>query len=213
MLICSVVSVSLWPHGLYSPCNSPGQNTGVGSLSILQRIFPTQRSHPGLQHCKWILYQLSHKGRPRILEWVAYPFSSRSSLIQKSNWGLLHCRQPLYHLSMREALDTICTYIYYIYICVCARPHQLCLTLCDPMDCSPPGSIFHGIFQARILDWVAMPFSRGSSQPRDWIPHLLQGWKVKVLKGRFFITSITWEAHIYLYTYLYSVIYICLKYF
>ena len=139
----------------------------MGSLSILQRIFPTQRSHPGLQHCKWILYQLSHKGSPRILEWVAYPFSSRSSLIQKSNWGLLHCRQPLYHLSMREALDTICTYIYYIYICVCARPHQLCLTLCDPMDCSPPGSIFHGIFQARILDWVAMPFSRGSSQPRD----------------------------------------------
>ena len=68
------------PHGLYSSWNSPGQNTGVGSLSLLQGIFPTQGSNPGLLHCRWILYQLSHKGSPRILEWVAYHFSSRSSL-------------------------------------------------------------------------------------------------------------------------------------
>ena len=67
------------PHGLYSPWHSPGQNTGVGSLSLLQGIFPTQGSNPGLLHCRQILYQLSHKGSPRILEWVAYPFSSRSS--------------------------------------------------------------------------------------------------------------------------------------
>ena len=58
--------------------NSPGQNTGVGSLSLLQGIFPDQGSNPGLPHCR-ILYQLSHKGSPRILEWVAYPFSSESS--------------------------------------------------------------------------------------------------------------------------------------
>ena len=45
---------------------------------------------------------------------------------------------------------------------------QLCPTLCDPMDCSPPGSSIHGIFQARILEWVAISFSRRSSQPRDW---------------------------------------------
>ena len=56
---CSVVSDSLRPHGLY---NSPGQNTGVGSLSLLQGIFPTQRSNPGLPHCRQILYQLSHQG-------------------------------------------------------------------------------------------------------------------------------------------------------
>ena len=72
---CSVVSKSLWPHGLYSPWNSSGQNTGVGSLSLLQGIFPTQGSNPGLSHCGQILYQLSHNRRPRILEWVAYPFS------------------------------------------------------------------------------------------------------------------------------------------
>ena len=46
------MSDSLWPHGLYSPWNSPGQNTGVGSLSFLQRIFPTQGSNPGLPHCR-----------------------------------------------------------------------------------------------------------------------------------------------------------------
>ena len=62
-----------------SPRNSLGQNTGVGSLSLLQGIFPTQRSNPGLPHCRRILYQLSHKGSPRILEWVAYPFSRGSS--------------------------------------------------------------------------------------------------------------------------------------
>ena len=55
----SVVSDSLQPHGLHSPWNSPGQNTGVGSLSLLQGIFPTQGSNPGLLHCRWILYQLS----------------------------------------------------------------------------------------------------------------------------------------------------------
>ena len=73
------MSSSLRPHVLYSPWNYPGQNTGVGSLSLLQGIFPTQGSNPGLLHCRWILYQLSHKGSPRILEWVAYSFFSRSS--------------------------------------------------------------------------------------------------------------------------------------
>ena len=57
----SVVSDSLWPPGLYSPWNSPGQNTGVGSCSLLQGIFPTQGSNPGPPHCRWILYHLSHQ--------------------------------------------------------------------------------------------------------------------------------------------------------
>ena len=51
----------------------------MGSPSLLQGIFPTQGLNPGLLHCRWILYQLSHKGSPRILEWVAYPFPSGSS--------------------------------------------------------------------------------------------------------------------------------------
>ena len=61
----SVVSDSLRPHGLYSPCNSPGQDTEVGSLSLLQGIFPTQGLSPGLPHCRRILYQLSCKGSPQ----------------------------------------------------------------------------------------------------------------------------------------------------
>ena len=69
----------IWPHGLYSSWNSPGKNTGMGSLSLLQGILPTQGLNPGLPHCRWVLYQLSNQGSPRILEWVAYPFSSRSS--------------------------------------------------------------------------------------------------------------------------------------
>ena len=76
---CSVVCDSLRPHGLHSPWNSPGQSNGVDSLSILQEIFPTQGLNLGLLHCRQILYQLSQKGSPRILEWVAYPFSNGSS--------------------------------------------------------------------------------------------------------------------------------------
>ena len=60
-----VISDSLQPHGLYSLWNSPGQNTGVGSLSLLHGIFPTQGSNPGLLHWRWVVYQLSHKGSPR----------------------------------------------------------------------------------------------------------------------------------------------------
>ena len=60
---CSVMSDSVQP--LYSSWNSPDQNTEVGSLSLLQRIFPTQGSNPGLPHCRHILHQLSHKGGPR----------------------------------------------------------------------------------------------------------------------------------------------------
>ena len=52
-------------------------------------------------------------------------------------------------------------------MCVCA---QLCPTLCDPMDCNPPGFSVHGILQARILEWVAISSSKGSSPPRDQTP-------------------------------------------
>ena len=59
-VVLSVVSDSLPTHGLYSPWNSPGQTTGVGSLSLLQGIFPSQGLNPGLPHCLQILHQLSH---------------------------------------------------------------------------------------------------------------------------------------------------------
>ena len=67
--------------GGFLPAEPQGKskNTGVGSLFLLQGIFPTQELNRGLLHCRQILYQLSYQGSPRILEWVAYPFSRGSS--------------------------------------------------------------------------------------------------------------------------------------
>ena len=74
-----------------------------------------------------------------------------------------------------RSLNLVCQ-VTCVCVCVCARvcvricaPAQPCPTLCDPMDCSPPGSSVHGIFQSRILEWVAISFSKGSSPPRDGI--------------------------------------------
>ena len=66
---------------------------------------------------------------------------------------------------------------------------QLCPTLCNPMFCSPPGSSVHGFLQARTLDWVAVPSSRGCSPSRDWI-HVSH---ISSLVSRFFTSSATWE--------------------
>ena len=65
---------------------------------------------------------------------------------------------------------------------------QSCLTLCNPMDCSLPGSFIHGVFQARVLEWVAISFSRESSQPRIWT-------RVSCIAGRFFTDWAMKEAH------------------
>ena len=77
---CSLPGSSV--HG-----DSPGKNTGVGCHALLQGIFPTQGLNPGLPHCRWILYLLSHLGTPWILEWVAYRFSRGSSRPRKLNSG------------------------------------------------------------------------------------------------------------------------------
>ena len=84
----SVVSDSLRPHGLYSPWNSPGQDTRVGNRSLLQGIFPTQGSNPGLPHCRWILYQLSHQGSPNTI------FSSVQSLGRVRLYDPMDCSKP-----------------------------------------------------------------------------------------------------------------------
>ena len=70
---------------------------------------------------------------------------------------------------------------------MCVQVIQSCLTLCNPMDCSPPGSSVHRILQARILESVAVPFSTGSSQPRD--PN-----QVFCIAGRFFTICATKEV-------------------
>ena len=75
-----------------------------------------------------------------------------------------------------------------VYVCMCVKVAQSCLTLCDPRDCSLPGSSVHGILQARIQEWVAVPFSQGSSQLR----YLTQ---ISYIAGRFFTIWATREAH------------------
>ena len=127
---CLVMSNSLQPHGIYSPWNSLGQNTGMGSLSLLQGIFPTKGKNPGLLHCRQILYHLGHCAV--CLVWLFV-----------TPWTVAH-QVPQAPLSIR-------------------------------------------ILQARILEWAAMPSSRGSSWPRNWTP-------VSCIAGKFFTVWATREA-------------------
>ena len=101
---CSVVSNSSWPHGLQParvlcPWNSPGQNTGVGSQSLLQGIFPTQGSNPGILHCRWILFTIKATGKPKKIEEGRLSPLQRIFPTQGSNPGLPHYRRILYRLS------------------------------------------------------------------------------------------------------------------
>ena len=86
---CSVMPDSLQPHRLYSSWNSPGQNTGVCSLSLLQGSSQPRNWTQVSPYYRWILYQLSHKRSPRVLEWVAYLFSNGSS--RPRNWTRVSC--------------------------------------------------------------------------------------------------------------------------
>ena len=101
----SAMSNSLQTHGLYCPWNSPGQNIGVGSLSLLQNVFPTPKLNPGLLHCRWTLYQLDCKGSPRILGWIVFPFSNGSS--QPRNPSRVSCiaGRLFTNWTISEALD------------------------------------------------------------------------------------------------------------
>ena len=116
--------------------------------------------------------------QPRVLEWVAISLSRGSSRPRDRNCvSYVSCiagfltTEPLgkpykNQTDIRSQIPEV-------------KVSQLCLTLYDPMDCSQQGSSVHEILHARILEWVAIPFSRGSSQPRD-------GTQVSHTAGRFF---------------------------
>ena len=134
---CSVVFHSLRPHGQYSPWTSPGQNTGVSSLSLLQGIFPAQGLIPSLLHCRGILHQLSQQGSPRTLEKVVCPFSRGSSwprnptAVSCCRWILL-----LTELSGSPLSHCVCVHththtysIVCLYICTHTHPTSLAIYL------------------------------------------------------------------------------------
>ena len=116
-----------------------------------------------LMDCSPPVFSVLEIFQARILEWVAIPFSRESS--QPRDWTQVSCIAGRFFTIGATSEAQI--------IQVKMLVTQSCLTLCDPMDCSPPVFSVLEIFQARILEWVAIPFSRGSSWPRyqTWVSH------------------------------------------
>ena len=141
-LHCAMLNRSLCltlcePMDCSPPGDSPGKNTGVGCHALLQGFFPTQESNPGLSCCKQILYHLSHQGSPRILEWVVYPFSSRSSRPRNQTGVACNCRWILYQLSYWGALlySNFPAALFYIWSYRCVYFNvtlSVCPTFCFP---------------------------------------------------------------------------------
>ena len=152
------------PPGSTVHGDSPSKHTGMGCHTLLQGIFPTQGSDPGLPHCKWILYYPSHQGSPRIPEWAAYPFSrgpfwprdrTGVSCIAGgffTSWATKEAQYSLpAELPGRVKVKSLS------HVQLFETPRTVAYRLLHPWD-----------FPARILEWVAISFSRRSSQPRDW---------------------------------------------
>ena len=152
-----------------------------------QRVLPVC-SHDSLTHWDIPLPAQCQK------RWRLALQSAKQTLLQTSALCTLHSKQTL--CKERSAKSSQVPRYYYTLSsgCPLKSPVFVCdshsvtqsLTLCNPIDCSPPGSCVHGILQARIPEWVAMPFSKGSS--RDWT-------QVSWIAGRFFIVWATREAH------------------
>ena len=108
-LIPTHMSNSLQPHGLHSPWNSPGQNTGVGSLSLLQGIFPTQGSNPESRSSTLQADSLpaEPQGQPKNTRVGGLSLHQGNFPTQESNRSLLHCRQILYQLSYEGSLHRV----------------------------------------------------------------------------------------------------------
>ena len=150
---------------------SPSRNTGVGSHSLLQGMFPTLASNPGLPHCRQILYSLSHQGSP-------WPHRDIVKILRKGMWKLwkilviymcgcyVLLLWPLLSFELARLQVLTGTTLHYIGSAAAsasAKSLQLCPTLCDPIEGSPPGLPIPGILQTRTLEWVTIFFSNGSS--------------------------------------------------
>ena len=146
-------------HGIF-----PSKNTGVGCHFLLQQIFPSQRlkpSLPSLLHCRWILYCWAIREAPAAA--AAKSLQSCPTLCDPID----PTRLPRHWDSPGKNTGVGC---HFLLQCVKVKSEsevaQSYLTLSNPMDYSPPGSSIHGIFQARVLEWVAIVFSREA--PISW---------------------------------------------
>ena len=162
------------------PLSHPGKpkNTGVGSLSLSQGLFPTQESTWGLLPCKVDSLPAELPGKPThyattIPKDIRHVPASGTLLIPFA-WEALPPAPPTslrsllnVILAVRSSLITLFKIALNSYVCVCAKLLRSCPTLCDSLDSCLPGFSVHGVLQARILQWVAIPSSRGSSPPRD----------------------------------------------
>ena len=155
------------PTRLPCPWDSPGKNTGLGYHFLLQCMKVKSESEVA-QLCPTLsdpmdcsLPGSSVHGifQARVLEWGAIAFSSKHLY-----------PSPIHDNVLKKSSEVV----------------QSCSTLCDPMDCSLPGSSVHGIFQARVLEWVAVSFSRWSFQPMDRT-------RVSIIAGRCFTIWATTE--------------------
>ena len=138
--------------------------------------------------------------------WSELPFPSpgnlpnpgiepRSPALQRDS-SPTELQEGQYFMNLKSSKPPCMLHSVCVCVCVCVCIHvcvhaQLCLTLCHPMDYSPPSSSDHGIFQAKILEVVNISYSRGSSWPRGQTVFLVP----PALAGRFFTTWATWEAH------------------
>ena len=133
---------------------------------------------------------MSDSSRPHGLQPIRplhpWDFPGKSGVPLPSPWDStkLHFSKRMHHFVSQQTLMIIS-------VALLLHQHlqslQLSLTLCNPMDCSLPGSSLHGIFQARIVEWVSMSFSRRSSRPRYWT-------QVSTIVGRLFTVWATGEA-------------------
>ena len=139
----------------YCSWSSPGKNTGVSCYFLLQ-----------LDHVLSELLTMTHPCCVALHGMLIASLSYTSPFTETRLWPMKNKK-----ICIRVC---VCIYIY-------EHTHSLqsSLTLCDPMDCSPPGASVHGILQARILEWVDISYSRGSSGPRDWTTSLkLLHWQL-----------------------------------
>ena len=109
---------------------------------------------------QWLFNTMSipNTNESPIVKWLILHYVNFTSIKTKENKSL----QQAHNLRVLHKKTLV-----RIHLCVCAKLLQSCPTLCDPVDCNPPGSSVHGILQARVLEQVAIYSSKGSSQPRD----------------------------------------------